>query len=93
MKHEGKAGLSSQEIYYAIQLNEGCRLLEEGIVTSYKTIDDTMLAGMDLPGPFGPGKRSYEKWSKLLEELSAKSGIKYFQPCELMKSGEFVKMR
>lgn len=92
-KHEGKAGLGSNELYYAIQLNEGCRLLEEGVVSSYKTIDDTMLAGMDLPGPFGPGKRNYKKWSQLLEELSAQSGIKYLQPCELMKSGEFVKMR
>jgi len=92
-KHEGKAGLGSNELYYAIQLNEGCRLLEEGVVSSYKTIDDTMLAGMDLPGPFGPGKRNYKKWSQLLEELSAQSGIKYLQPCKLMKSGEFVKMR
>jgi enoyl-CoA hydratase/3-hydroxyacyl-CoA dehydrogenase len=93
IKHEGKAGLSNQEAYYAIQLNEGCRLLEEGIVSSYKTIDDTMLAGMDLPGPFGPGKRNYKKWSKLLEELSAQSGIKYLQPCELMKTGKFLEMR
>lgn len=91
--HKGKAGLGSKELYYAIQLNEGCRLLEEGVVSSYKTIDDTMLAGMDLPGPFGPGKRNYEKWSKLLEELSVQSGIKYLKPCELMKSGEFIKMK
>jgi 3-hydroxyacyl-CoA dehydrogenase len=93
IKHEGKAGLSNQEVYYAIQLNEGCRLLEEGVVSSYKSIDDTMLAGMDLPGPFGPGKRNYKKWSKLLEELSAKSGIKYLQPCELMKTGKFIEMK
>ncbi|MEJ2294172.1 MAG: 3-hydroxyacyl-CoA dehydrogenase NAD-binding domain-containing protein, partial [Candidatus Lokiarchaeota archaeon] len=69
-----KAGLGNNELYYAIQLNEGCRLLEEGIVTNYKTIDDTMLAGMDLPGPFGPGKRNYKKWSELLEVLSIRSG-------------------
>jgi 3-hydroxyacyl-CoA dehydrogenase len=91
--HEGKAGLGKNEAYYAIQLNEGCRLLEEGVVSSYKTIDDTMLAGMDLPGPFGPGKRNYEKWSKLLEELSVQSGIEYLKPCQLMKSGEFIKMK
>jgi 3-hydroxyacyl-CoA dehydrogenase len=88
-----KAGLGNNELYYAIQLNEGCRLLEEGIVTNYKTIDDTMLAGMDLPGPFGPGKRNYKKWSELLEVLSIRSGIKYLEPCELMKSGKFLKMK
>jgi enoyl-CoA hydratase/3-hydroxyacyl-CoA dehydrogenase len=93
IEHEGKAGLGSNELYYAIQLNEGCRLLEEGVVSSYKVIDDTMLAGMDLPGPFGPGKRNFKKWSKLLEELSEKSSITYLQPCELMKSGEFIKLK
>jgi len=88
-----KVELPNLEYYYAIQLNEGCRLLEEGIVSNYKTIDDTMLAGMDLPGPFGSGKKNYVKWTKMLEELSEKTGLIYIRPCELMKSGEFVKMR
>ncbi|MFX1495084.1 MAG: 3-hydroxyacyl-CoA dehydrogenase NAD-binding domain-containing protein [Promethearchaeota archaeon] len=93
IKTTEKAKLSSPEYYYAIQLNEGCRLLEEGIVSNYKIIDDTMLAGMDLPGPFGPGKRNYVKWTKMLEELSEKTGLTYLRPCDLMKTGEFVKMR
>jgi enoyl-CoA hydratase/3-hydroxyacyl-CoA dehydrogenase len=93
IKSNEKAGLSNQEYYYAIQLNEGCRLLEEGIVSNYKTIDDTMLAGMDLPGPFGPGKRNYEKWAKMLEDLSDKTGISYLKPCNLMKTGKFLEMR
>jgi len=88
-----KAGLFNPELYMAIQLNEGCRLLEEGIVSGYKIIDDTMMAGMDMPGPFGSGKKNYEKWTKLLEEFSEKSGIEYVKPCDLMKSGEFLKMR
>lgn len=88
-----KANIFNLELFYAIQLNEGCRLLEEGIVSNYKTIDDTMLAGMDLPGPFGPGKRNYVKWTKMLEELSEKTGLTYLKPCKLMKSGEFIKMR
>ncbi len=87
------AGMFSTELFMAIQLNEGCRLLSEGVVFSYKTIDDTMLAGMDMPGPFGAGKNNYEKWSKMLEEFADKSGISYFKPCDTMKSGKFLKMR
>ncbi|GAH21254.1 unnamed protein product, partial [marine sediment metagenome] len=90
--HE-KAGLFSPEHYYAIQLNEGCRLLEEKIVSGYKVIDETMLAGMDMPGPFGAGRKNYEKWSQMLDDLSELTGIAYFRPCNLMKSGNFLKMR
>ncbi len=90
--HE-KAGLFNLEHYFAIQLNEGCRLLGEKIVSGYKVIDDTMLAGMDMPGPFGAGKKNYEKWSQMLDDLSEFTGITYFKPCNLMKSGNFLKMR
>ena len=89
--HE-KAGLFNPEHYYAIQLNEGCRLLDEKIVSGYKVIDDTMLAGMDMPGPFRAGKKNYEKWSQMLDDLSEFTGIAYFRPCNLMKSGNFLKM-
>jgi enoyl-CoA hydratase/3-hydroxyacyl-CoA dehydrogenase len=92
-KTNEKAGLFNPEQYYAIQLNEGCRLLEEKIVSGYKIIDDTMLAGMDMPGPFGAGKRNYEKWSLMLEELSEMTHINYFKPCDMMKSGAFLKLR
>ncbi len=93
LKTNEKAGLFSPEQYYAIQLNEGCRLLEEKIVSGYKMIDDTMLAGMDMPGPFGAGKNNYEKWSLMLEELVETTKINYFKPCEMMKSGAFLKLR
>jgi len=92
-KTNEKAGLFNPEHYYAIQLNEGCRLLEEKIVSGYKIIDDTMLAGMDMPGPFGAGKRNYEKWSLMLEELTETTQINYFKPCDMMKSGAFLKLR
>jgi enoyl-CoA hydratase/3-hydroxyacyl-CoA dehydrogenase len=88
-----KANLLEPELYYAIQLNEGCRLLEEGIVKNYKVIDDTMLAGMDMPGPFGAGKNNYENWTQMLKEFSSRSGLTYIKPCRLMVSGEFLKMR
>jgi len=88
-----KAGLFDLETFMAVQLNEGCRLLEEGVVSGYKIIDDIMLAGTGMPGPFSAGKRNYEKWSKTLEDLAEKTGKKYFKPCNLMKSGDFIKMR
>ena len=88
-----KANLFNMDLFMAFQLNEGCRLLEEGIVSGYKTIDDTILAGMDMPGPFGSGKKNYKKWSKLLEDFVKLTGKEYFKPCKLMKSGGFLRMR
>ncbi|MFX0058752.1 MAG: 3-hydroxyacyl-CoA dehydrogenase family protein [Candidatus Hodarchaeota archaeon] len=88
-----KAGLFSLENYYAIQLNEGCKLLKEEVVSGYKIIDDAMLAGMDMPGPFTAGKKNYQNWSKLLIDLSEETGLNYFKPCDLMKSGKFINMR
>jgi enoyl-CoA hydratase/3-hydroxyacyl-CoA dehydrogenase len=88
-----KAGLLDIELFMATQLNEGCRLLEEGVVPGYKIIDDAMMAGMNIPGPFGPGRRNYEKWTNLLENFVEKSGITYLKPCKLMKSGDFIRMR
>lgn len=93
IKLDKKAGLFDLELFMAIQLNEGCKLLEEKIVSGYKIIDDTMLAGMDIPGPFGAGKKKYQKWSNLLETFVETSGLTYLSPCELMKSGKFIQMR
>jgi enoyl-CoA hydratase/3-hydroxyacyl-CoA dehydrogenase len=88
-----KSGLFNPEIALALQLNEGCRMLEEGIVKGYKIIDDVNLAGYGNPGPFIPGKKKYETWSKLLDEFADKSGKEYARPCDLMRSGEFITMR
>ena len=88
-----KAGILNPEMTMAIMLNEGCKLLEEKIVSGYKIIDDVMLAGTSMPGPFGPGKRNYEKWSKMLEDFVKISDKKYLKPCNLMKSGGFIDMR
>jgi len=88
-----KAGLFSVENSMAIMLNEGCRLLEEKVVAGFKVIDDANMAGMNTPGPFGGGKKQYEKWSNILDDLADKTGKDYLRPCELMKSGGFVTMR
>ncbi len=88
-----KAGLLNPEMAMAIMLNEGCKLLEEKIVSGYKIVDDVMLTGTSMPGPFGPGKNNYEKWSEMLEDFVEISGKKYLKPCDLMKSGDFINMR
>ncbi len=88
-----KAGLLDMELIMAIRLNEGCRLIEEGVVSGWKVIDDANMAGMNTPGPFGAGKNNYEKWTKKLEEFAEKSGKEYLKPCELMRSGKFIKMK
>ena len=88
-----KAGILNPEMTMAIMLNEGCKLLEENIVPGYKIIDRVMLAGTSMPGPFGPGKINYEKWTKMLEDFVEISDKKYLKPCELMKSGGFINMR
>jgi enoyl-CoA hydratase/3-hydroxyacyl-CoA dehydrogenase len=88
-----KAGVLNPEMIMAIMLNEGCKLLEEKIVSGYKLIDDVMLAGTSMPGPFGPGKRNYEKWSRMLEDFVKNSNKKFLKPCDIMKSGGFIDMR
>ncbi|MFX1298618.1 MAG: 3-hydroxyacyl-CoA dehydrogenase NAD-binding domain-containing protein [Promethearchaeota archaeon] len=88
-----KAGLYNAEYSMAIMLNEGCRLLEENVVTNYTIIDEANMAGMNIPGPFGLGLKEYIKWSNILEKLANETGKKYLKPCKLMKSGDFIKMK
>ena len=85
-----KAGLFKVEYSMAIMLNEGCRILEEGVASNYKIIDEANMAGMNTPGPFGPGKKEYVKWAEMLENLATETGKEYLRPCELMKSGGFL---
>ncbi len=88
-----KAGLMDVKIVAAIHLNEGCKLIEEGIVDNYDIIDDAVSAGYHVPGPFKVGKRWYKRLSKLLGKFSEENNIEYLKPCDLMKSGAFRKMR
>ena len=95
LNKQTKAGLLDLNVIIALMLNEGCKLLEEGIVTGYKIIDDALYAGTkdQIPGVFVAGKSNYKEWSKLLEDLAEKTGKNYIRPCNLMKSGGFVKMK
>ncbi|MBD3195090.1 MAG: hypothetical protein GF317_08555 [Candidatus Lokiarchaeota archaeon] len=88
-----KSDLFDIELFMAIQLNEGCRLIQEGVVKGYKEIDKAVAAAMEMPGPFSAGKRNYKKWVELLNDFADKSGLEYLYPCELLRSGEFKNMR
>jgi len=81
------------EIFEALKLNEGCRLLEEGVVDSYKLIDKVIFNGFFIKGPFVQGKKKYMEWSKKLDDLVEKTGLSYFKPCEMMESGRFLSYR
>jgi enoyl-CoA hydratase/3-hydroxyacyl-CoA dehydrogenase len=88
-----KAGLVNREIFAAIGANEGCRILGEGVITSWKVIDEAILAGMNFPGPMEYATKNYERFSKLLDDIAQKLGKPYLKPCDLLKSGKFVDMR
>jgi len=87
-----KAGLVEPGIGLAIRLNEGCRILEEGIALGWKVIDDANMAGMNSPGPFEYGIKNWQNLVKLLDDFAEKIGSEYLKPCELFKSGKFVDM-
>ena len=88
-----KAGLVDRRMFSAISANEGCRILEEGVVKSWKVIDEAILAGMNFPGPMQYATTNYKELAKVLEEYSEKLGKSYLKPCDLLKSGKFVDMQ
>ena len=89
-----KANIITLEILAAIQANEACRVLEEGIVSEWTTIDASMLAGSNAAGPMGfLYDGNHDRWIKLLNEVADKTGKEYFRPCELMKSEKYRQMR
>jgi len=88
-----KAGLVNVGVFLAIRMNEGCRILEEGIASGWKVIDDANMAGMNASGPFEYGVQNWEGLVKLLEETAEKLGKEYLKPCDLFRSGKFVDMK
>ena len=87
-----KAGIVDPMVYTAIQANEGCRVLEEGVCHSWKVIDGAILAGMNFPGPMKSATKNYQQLVALLEEYSEKLEKPYLKPVELLKSGKFIEM-
>ncbi len=78
------------DIFLAISLNEGCRLLEEGVVNSCELLDKVILKGTFMQGPFVRGKDKYKELVAILDEIVKKTGKLYLKPCEMMKSGKFL---
>lgn len=93
LSSEPKAGLVSAGLLDAIEANEGCRLLEEGVVKQWHVIDETMLAGFNRPGVMHEAAEKYQKWSQMLEEIAEKINKPYLAPCEMLKSGKFVNLK
>ncbi|MFW9992453.1 MAG: 3-hydroxyacyl-CoA dehydrogenase NAD-binding domain-containing protein [Candidatus Odinarchaeota archaeon] len=85
-----KAGIVNQMVFKAIQANEGCRVLEEGVCDSWKVIDAAILAGMGFPGPMEFATRNYRQMAELLEEYSEKLGKAYLKPVDSLKFGKFI---
>jgi enoyl-CoA hydratase/3-hydroxyacyl-CoA dehydrogenase len=86
----GKARIYKLKYPIAIMVNEGCRVLEEGIATKWKVIDDALMAGMNMPGPMAPNQKTSERQVEVLKELIELTGKTYFEPCELLKSGKWT---
>ncbi|MCF2141915.1 MAG: 3-hydroxyacyl-CoA dehydrogenase family protein [Candidatus Lokiarchaeota archaeon] len=91
--NEPKANLLSAELLDAIEANEGCRLLEEGVVKHWHIIDETMMAGFNRPGVMKDAVSNYEKWAKMLEEIAGKIDKPYLMPCEMLKTGKFIELK
>ncbi len=92
-KSAGKARIYKLKYPLAIMMNEACRVLEEGITTSWKIIDDTLMAGMNMPGPMAANVNTWSKQVEVLNELVELTGVEYFKPCELLKSGKWVEYK
>lgn len=88
-----KAGLVTAEELNAIEANEGCRILEEGVVHHWEIIDQTMEAAFNRPGVMHLAVDRYTEWAALLEQIAEKVGKDYLKPTELLKSGKFVAMK
>ena len=89
-----KANLLDLNLVLAIQANEGCRLLEEGLVKDWTTIDNTIRAGFRSLGPMtilADGNES--KWIQKLVTFAHKTGKTYLEPCKMMRSDKFRKFQ
>ena len=92
-KTAGKARMMKLKYPIAIMLNEGCRILEEGITTSWEVVDNGLMAGMNMPGIMAPNINNSAKQVEVLNELVEMTGKEYFKPCELLKSEKWVEIK
>jgi enoyl-CoA hydratase/3-hydroxyacyl-CoA dehydrogenase len=75
-----------------LQINEGTKLLEDGVACSAAEIDLAIVNGSGgVFGPFAMGKGiGWAKIAEKCEALSKETGIKWFMPTETLKKGNIV---
>jgi len=73
----------------AIRMNEACRLIEEGVIKGYETINRVDTVGDNRQKTFVLGWEKYKEWSQILEKFAKKLGKPYLKPCDMMKFGRF----
>ncbi|MHA1727520.1 MAG: 3-hydroxyacyl-CoA dehydrogenase family protein [Promethearchaeota archaeon] len=79
----------NKNLAMAIRMNEACRLLEEGVIKGYETINKVDKIGDNRQETFVLGLEKYKEWSEILEKFAQKMGKPYLKPCDMMKSGRF----
>ncbi len=72
-----------------LQVNEGTKLLEEGVTDSAAEIDKAVVnGGGSVIGPFALAKgMGWEKVAQQCEAISKRLGIAWFMPTETLKAG------
>ncbi|MHA2474959.1 MAG: 3-hydroxyacyl-CoA dehydrogenase family protein [Promethearchaeota archaeon] len=81
----------NRELAMAIRMNEGCRLIEDGVIKGYDIINRVdSEADHRRVNTFELGKEKYKEWSEILETTAQRLGKSYLKPCNLMKSGNFL---
>ena len=72
-----------------LQVNEGTKLLDEGVTSSAAEIDKAMVNGGGSPfGPFALAKgMGWPKVAERCEAISKKLGVKWFMPTDTLKKG------
>jgi len=73
----------------AIRMNEACRLIEEGVIKGYETINKVDTIEDRQQKTFVLGMEKYKEWSEILKNFAQKLGKPYLKPCDMMKFGRF----
>lgn len=67
----------------AIRMNEACRLIEEGVIKGYETINKVDTIGDNRQETFKLGMEKYKEWSEILENFAQKLEKPYLKPCDM----------
>ena len=79
----------NKNLALAIRMNEACRLIEEGVIKGYETINKVDIIENRQYKTFILGMEKYKEWSEILVNFAQKLGKPYLNPCDMMKYGRF----